>query len=252
EGGVTKMISENLRKRIRMTYELLNDIQGVRLKMQARERALGKADICIEVKELQELERRLQRSLKEMIKDLPIYREFLSNIPGIGIVSSAGLIAYFDPHKAQHISSFWKRAGLHVVNGKAARRTAGQKSDFNPKIKSFVLYRIGMNFLRVKTPYYSDLYEKYKQLENEKLNNPIENPKNCPYYEECRKKTNKTPACKMHVHLRALRRMVKRFLADLWIVWRKLEGLPITKPYAVEKLGHHMEVSPYVERFVKG
>jgi hypothetical protein len=42
----------------------------------------------------------------------------------------------------------------------------------------------------------------------------------------------------------ALRKMVKLFLACLWLEWRKAEGLPLTKPYAIEQLGHDSFISP--------
>jgi hypothetical protein len=29
-----------------------------------------------------------------------------------------------------------------------------------------------------------------------------------------------------------MRKMVKRFLADFWVEWRKYEGLPVTPPYS--------------------
>ena len=41
-----------------------------------------------------------------------------------------------------------------------------------------------------------------------------------------------------HVHGMALRKMIKLFLSNLWLVWREALKLPITKPYAHEKLGH--------------
>jgi UDP-2,3-diacylglucosamine pyrophosphatase LpxH len=47
-----------------------------------------------------------------------------------------------------------------------------------------------------------------------------------------------------HVHNMALRKMVKLFLACLWLEWRKAEGLPLTKPYAIEQLGHDSFISP--------
>lgn len=41
-----------------------------------------------------------------------------------------------------------------------------------------------------------------------------------------------------HVHMRAQRKMSKLFLSHLWLVWRKAEGLPVSKPYAHAILGH--------------
>jgi hypothetical protein len=42
---------------------------------------------------------------------------------------------------------------------------------------------------------------------------------------------------KGHRHQMALRYMVKRFLVDLYVAWRTLEGLPLATEYSVGKLG---------------
>ena len=49
------------------------------------------------------------------------------------------------------------------------------------------------------------------------------------------------PYTELHIHNRAMRYMVKQFLADLWLEWRRQRGLPITEPYHERKLGmlHH-------------
>jgi len=41
--------------------------------------------------------------------------------------------------------------------------------------------------------------------------------------------------------MRARRYMVKRFLVDLYVKWRELERLPVSKPYIVDILKHQME-----------
>ena len=43
---------------------------------------------------------------------------------------------------------------------------------------------------------------------------------------------------KGHRHNASIRYMVKRFLADLYVAWRKLEGLPVAPDYHEAKLGH--------------
>lgn len=48
-----------------------------------------------------------------------------------------------------------------------------------------------------------------------------------------------------HVHNQAVRKMIKLFLACLWLVWREAEGLPATKPYAIDKLGHSSFIDPW-------
>ena len=43
---------------------------------------------------------------------------------------------------------------------------------------------------------------------------------------------------KMHVHMAALRKVKKIFLATLWTRWRQMEGLPTRSPYVHEYKGH--------------
>lgn len=47
-----------------------------------------------------------------------------------------------------------------------------------------------------------------------------------------------------HIYARAKRKTVKLFLAHLWQVWREIEGLPVTKPYANTILGHENFIKP--------
>ena len=48
-----------------------------------------------------------------------------------------------------------------------------------------------------------------------------------------------------HIHNRALRKMIKLFQACLFLVWREVEGLPPTKPYAIDVLGHDSLIKPW-------
>ena len=48
-----------------------------------------------------------------------------------------------------------------------------------------------------------------------------------------------------HIHARAQRKMIKRVQACLFLVWREAEGLPPTKPYAQDKLGHDSFIDPW-------
>ena len=50
-----------------------------------------------------------------------------------------------------------------------------------------------------------------------------------------------TPGAEGHIRSMALNYTVKRFIADLWYFWRKMEGLPVTMPYVVAQLGHRFE-----------
>ena len=48
-----------------------------------------------------------------------------------------------------------------------------------------------------------------------------------------------------HIHNMALRKLIKLFIACLWLVWREAESLPLTKPYALEVLHHSSLIDPW-------
>lgn len=228
--------SDPERKKIRELVEIYYDVQDVRIASFGRLRSVGIVKgvnpeaMCV-------LEDQIKSYIWAYVKEQPIYREFLINIKGIGPVLAGGIISYLDPYCTQHVSSFWKYCGLHVENGLAVKRHKGEKLDYNPTMK-VLAWKIGDSFIKQRTPFYRDLYDKYKVEENKKLNDPISNPSNCPMYTECHKrlKPNKNgilpkDPCKAHIHHRAMRKMVKRFLCDLWVAWRGQLGLPVTPPY---------------------
>jgi len=231
-------ISEQFKAKIRNLVEIYYDVQDVRIRSFNRLRQVGKV-VGVHPELLKKLEQEIRDYIKAAIKGLPIYEKYLKFIKGIGPILAGGLISYFDPYKAEHASSFWRYAGLHVENGKAPKRKHGKKLGYNPKAK-VLCWKIGDSFIKQRTPFYREIYDKAKERENEKLNYPLENPKNCPFYKECKRKLKKAkaPACALHIHYRAMRKMVKRFLADFWAAWRSLEGLPVSEPYPIAILGH--------------
>ncbi|GAH51683.1 unnamed protein product [marine sediment metagenome] len=48
-----------------------------------------------------------------------------------------------------------------------------------------------------------------------------------------------------HLDAMAVRKAIKLFLACLWLVWREAEGLPVSKPYAIDRLGHNSFIDPW-------
>jgi hypothetical protein len=127
---------------------------------------------------------------------------------------AGGLIAYIDISKARTVSSLWKYAGL--APGQERRR--GSKTGYNHKLKTHV-HKVAMQMLKARNKF-SKLYYVFREEESRKK---FESPRG---------------GRRMHIHLRALRKMKKEFLKMLWIAWRRSEGLPIRPPYSVEKLGH--------------
>ena len=46
---------------------------------------------------------------------------------------------------------------------------------------------------------------------------------------------------KMHAHRRAMRKMIKVFLLDLYLEWREIEGLEVSLTYAEEEIHGKIE-----------
>lgn len=55
------------------------------------------------------------KALDAIVKTHPMWDAFFKNVKGCGTLMSAVCIAYFDPYKANHVSSFFRYAGLDVV-----------------------------------------------------------------------------------------------------------------------------------------
>ncbi len=114
------------------------------------------------------------------------------------------------------------------------KRREGILGNWNPKAK-MIVHKFGEQFVK-QGEYYRDLYDKFRIEESGNLADEIA--------ERAGKVTKKgVTKGTAHVHARAMRRMQKQFLADLWVKWRELEGLPISKPYVIDQL-HHTNYEP--------
>ena len=174
-----------------------------------------------------------EKRIQQAVKEFAIYTEFLEDVRGCGPMMSAVVISQFDIHKAQYPSSLHAYAGLDVVNGKGRSRQKEHLVDqtyvdaegneqtkkgisFNPFVKTKLVGVLGSSFIKAGGPY-REVYDNYKHR-----------LQHMPAHAE------KT---KGHVHNMAVRYMVKRFLTDLYKVWRELEGLPVAPEYSEAKLG---------------
>jgi len=161
-------------------------------------------------------EHKLEAQYKEIIESwasgYKVY-EWLDSIRGIGSVLGGGLLATFDVRKTKHISSFWAYAGLGVVDGHAPKRTRGEKLNYSTQART-LCWKVADSFIKQRTHIYRDIYDITKAEETAKL------------------KDSGEKGWKQHADLRARRKMVKAFLADFWVAWRKSEGLPVDPPYS--------------------
>lgn len=207
---------------------------------------------------LGEIEDRLAKAISQEIGEQPIWTEWLSKVKGIGPLLGGCLIArigsdhypsgkwkcpmcgerfYHQKLAEEHeghgpaeeqqpvrgiaafdnISRLWAFCGLHVKEGKAARRKRGEKANWNDDLK-LTCWKAGESMIKTNSPY-REVYDRAK--EGYALRPGL---------------------TKLHVHNMAKRKMVKMLLSHLWVEWRVLEGLTVTKAYVHEKLGHTTEI----------
>ena len=187
--------------------------------------------------ELEEQEKTHFRRLGNILKDYPIYNNFLAGTTGVGPAMAGVIISEIDITKAEYPSSIHKYAGLDVAGdgqGRSRRKEHLEDSEyvdadgvvqtkrgitFNPFLKTKLVGVLGSSFIKQSPDKckYRKVYDDYKHR--------IEN------MDAHKEKT------KGHRHNMAVRYMIKIFLIDLYNEWRALEGLPVAPTYTEAKLG---------------
>lgn len=179
---------------------------------------------------LETFEAELKRMLERESKAFPIWEHFLERVKGIGPALSASLVAWIDISKFDNISKLWRYCGQAVIDGRSERRVKGEKIHYSPILK-MTCWKIGEQFVK-QGDYYREVYDRAKKYLREKYPEKMDSGRKSKKGEIIWNYTDG------HVHAMARRKAVKQFLADLWIVWRKLQRLPVTEPYVIGKLRH--------------
>lgn len=198
------------------------------------------------------LEQQIKGALSRYAEAHPVGR-WAQQIPGIGPVIAAGLLANIDITRCPTAGSIWKFAGL---DGTPKKLEKGVKRTWSTPFKTLCAYKIGESFVKVKgnpNDIYGKFYESRKKYEQEK-NEAGE------YAEQARMKLEnfrigkETEAYKWysqgklppaHIHARARRYAVKIFLSHLHEVWYwHAFGQPAPRPYAIAHLGHAHDIKP--------
>jgi len=187
--------------------------------------------------ELEEQEKTHFRRLGNILKDYPIYNNFLAGVVGVGPAMAGVVISEIDITKAEYPSSLHKYAGLDVAGdgqGRSRRKEHLEDSEyvdadgvvqtkkgitFNPFLKTKLVGVLGSSFVKQSPDKckYRKVYDDYKHR--------IENM-------DAHKEKSKG-----HRHNMAVRYMIKIFLIDLYNEWRALESLPVAPTYTEAKLG---------------
>jgi len=172
---------------------------------------------------LHDTEKNLAKRLDTWSKLHLLRSTYFMQIQGIGPIFSSALIAWLQPiSRFDNISKLWKYCGL----APGQKRKKGVKLGYNPHLKT-LMWKIASSFEKQKAAKsaYRRLYDEKKKYlaERPDLKEPID---------------KKVKGAKLHVQLLTLRFIAKRFLADTWVAWRRIEGLSVTEPYAIQILGH--------------
>lgn len=223
-------------------------------------------------------ENRIKLNLTKQLKYYPIHEDYLEKIYGIGPIISAGLLAYVDDiGKFANISKLWQMAGFGMnrfckncdgptfviveyenkekkktkakklkpfdkcpdcgneTEPMIQRRMVGYQSNWNDKFK-VLCWKIGNSFVKQSAlkSGYRKLYDEFK-AEEHRLHPVKEKRNGRTYYNDG------------HLHNRAMRKVVKIFLANLWETWRRQEKLKVTEAYAGKILSHDV-IKPFTDK----
>lgn len=128
---------------LRDAVSYMYDLQKFRIQASNRGSAKGanldsgaKQFMKLQAKKLKELEEEATDEIGRLLKQHPIYTEWLSKQRGVGPLLSGVMLSRFDIEIATTVSKMWAFAGLAVVDGKAARLRQGERAKFDPWLKS--------------------------------------------------------------------------------------------------------------------
>lgn len=185
--------------------------------------------------DLEESERNHFKNLGEVLKEFPIFTQFLTTVKGIGPAMAGVIVSEIDITVATYPSSLYQYSGLGCE--KDGRGTSKRKEHlheitykdkdgnpatrmgirYNPFLKTKLMGVLASSFIKQKDSPYREHYDYIKHR-----------------YQNHPDWATKT---KGHIHAASMRWMIKQFLKDLYNVWRKLEGLPVNVSYTEGKLG---------------
>ena len=132
-----------------------------------------------------------------------------------------------------------------VLHDERDRAIEGWVLRYNKRLKT-ALYLLGTSFIKARAPYraiYDEWKERYYHTHPEWTSCST---CKCPVLECADRELHSKPPFRTatkgwktgHADMAARRKMIRMFLSHMWLRWREFEGLPTSKPYAIEHMGH--------------
>lgn len=170
----------------------------------------------------------IERTLRALVKKLPIYGLFVEKTPGFGDIGLAQIVGQCgDLSNYSNPAKVWKRMGLGIVDGQRQRCIAGDaalaiRHGYSPRRRS-TMFVIGDSLVKCQGPY-REIYLARKAYEIQKAEAAGLTVK--PAAQIKKAEADKCMS-QGHIHARAQRYMEKRLLRDLWTAWKNLHGLRV-------------------------
>ena len=199
---------------------------------------------------LLEAQHTIDTYITPLVTHHPCWTDLSLHVKGIGphlLGLIMGLIRDITPFT--NVSKLWWLCGLAVVDGQSLRKVKGQVLNYDQRLKSILLGRFGGQLLRNADPFAGALYADYYKQEVLKAERdgltpewrPIpakKREKGHAFLDYIQRKGKWGYYSYPRVHRRAIRKIVKLFIACLWETWRNADGLPVSDPYPMTILGH--------------
>jgi hypothetical protein len=173
------------------------------------------------------LKKNAEKMMGEYGKLLGPVWEWTKNIRGISNSLAGQLLAQIDDIElSPTVSALWRYCGLAVIDGKAEGKDS---RSYNRRLKA-TCWNIAQSFVKMQTSPYIEIYYEEKArlrtLHPERIKVKNKQGKEVWRYNDG------------HIARMAERKMIKIFLQHLWVRWREQEGLPVSKPYVIDIMGH--------------
>ena len=195
----------------------------------------------IDLQRYAELEKEANKIILKKMKEIdhPLIKAS-EGVRGLGPYFLAVLLVYINIYKAENVGKLWRYLGYDVASHERyskgdIKRNPEKGWGGNQKLRTD-MFNLACSFIKQGNKnFYTPIYYQTK----ERLSNSTAHTYS--------RMTGKSSVHRMmwkdtkpsHRHMAAIRKMMKHFLADMWFVWRELEGLP-TRPMWIhtEKGGH--------------
>lgn len=179
------------------------------------------------VEGIRALEHQATLNLQRAVRKHPL-GDWIKRTAGVGEKQGARLIATLgDPYwntlhdRPRTVSELWAYCGVHVVNGAAATRAKGVKSNWNPDAKMRA-YLVATSCIKAMSSPYRVVYDEGREKYADAVH-----PHDCKRCGPAGKPAHAgSPLSAGHQHARAMRLMMKAILKDLWLEAKAIHDSP--------------------------